>query len=164
MPVQEKTSISLEKKELTLNELEKAGPWKDPYAWVVLRLPKHLWEKGQETLENICTVIDYNLFTGEISTRPKTSTEERKIIKFSNIVNILHYMVDPTIVKPVGFDEVVEILKKDVSRSENNSNETVNSKTDRKNSTLSRSVERPPKRAVTADKYREQYIEKIRTV
>ena len=87
----------------------------DKTASIVFRLPRRLWEEAQETLEEITTIIDFHVKTGEVATRPSITGEPRKIIKGSNISHVLHYILDPTIVKPSGFDEVIDILKMNVN-------------------------------------------------
>lgn len=170
---------------LTISELENEGPWKDPYGWVVLRLPKRLWSKGQETLLEIKDDIDFNMVTGEISSLSKgEEIKERKIIPKSNIVNVLHHMVDPAIVKPEGFDDVVSLIKKeekdvkdvkDVKNEKERDSKTPPTKitppvssaapqiksASVQKGTTSRPASRP-KRRVTSDKYRAQYIEQTR--
>ena len=160
----------------------------DRFAWIVLRLPKRLWEKGQETLEELTTVIDFSMDTGEVSERPVMTNGERKIIKGTNITNILHHMVDPNVVKPEGYDEVLELLKKNSikispaplpkaparttkttnrfaakgSAPRSRSASPVTEISNQRAEISSKSPRRGPKRRVTSDKYRAQYIEKTK--
>ena len=133
----------------------------DPFAWIVLRLPKRLWEKGQETLEDLTKSVDINLRTGEISTRPSRIGDERKVIEGSNIANILHHLVDRTVIKPSGFDEVLSILKeKTPTRAMSPLPPPLPPPRKSPEPVSQRSA---PKRKVTSDKYRAQYIEKSKS-
>ena len=169
-------------------DLESGVDLIDRFAWIVLRLPKRLWEKGQETLEELTSVLDFNMNTGEVSERPALTNGERKVLKDTNITNILHHMVDPNVVKPNGFDEVLELLKKNSikvspaplpdaparttrpanriaakgSASRSRSASPDEAKSPQRDDISLRSPRRPPRREVTSNKYRAQYIEKTK--
>ena len=178
-----------------LNELdvtEMGVSLSDPYAWIVLKLPRHLREEGQLLLEDLTSSLDFSTINGEVSTRPVRVGDPRKVIRGSNIANIIHYMADPTIVKPLHFDEVMNIVKSNVKapraqqprRSPSPFARKTNTSPEKRKAETSadppppppaaaaaaaddddddaEDVPRRPKRRVTSDKYRAQYIEKTR--
>lgn len=81
----------------------------DPLAWIVLRLPKHLWEEGQKQIEHLSKHVEWKVESGEILI-PSTSSNEKHLVKDSNIINIIHHALDKTTAKPPGFKKVEPFL------------------------------------------------------
>jgi hypothetical protein len=88
----------------------------DPFAWIVLQLPRPLWEKGEDLLKQLQEVIHWNVLTGEISLLHDFESDERKLIKGSNIVDILHHALSPGPLEPLGYRQVSRFLPQGLTR------------------------------------------------
>jgi len=83
---------------------------RDPYAWIVLRLPKKYWVKGQIILEKLKDTFRWNIINGEMKfDDPKISS---KNLKNSNIVQIVHHALNENTPEPNGYKTVFPFLVK----------------------------------------------------
>jgi len=83
----------------------------DPYAWIVLRLPKKLWVKAQILLEHLKNIFRWNVITGEIHFDKSNKRNSTKL-KGSNIVQIIHHALDSKTPEPVGYKAVFPYMLK----------------------------------------------------
>lgn len=82
----------------------------DPYAWIVLQLPKHLWTRGKRFLDEIDNYVEWNVLTGEISILANDFGEDSKTIRGSNIVDILRHALEEGPLEPVGYEKIYRFL------------------------------------------------------
>jgi hypothetical protein len=82
----------------------------DPYAWIILQLPKHLWTRGKHVLDELDNHVEWNVLTGEISILSNDFGSESKTISGSNIVDIVRHAVDEGPLEPYGYEKVFRFL------------------------------------------------------
>jgi len=83
----------------------------DPYAWIVLRLPKRLWVKAQILLEHLKNMFRWNVMSGEMQF-DKSNNKNNADLKGSNIVQIIHHALDSKTPEPVGYKTVFPYMLK----------------------------------------------------
>lgn len=84
----------------------------DPYAWIVLRLPKKLWVKAQILLEHLKNTFRWKIMTGEMQFDDPSKLKFNKYLKGSNVVQIIHHALDSKTPEPVGYKIVFPYLVK----------------------------------------------------
>ncbi len=82
----------------------------DPYAWIVLRLPRKYWTKGQMLLEALKNTFRWSIMTGQIQF--DDVKKSNKGLEKSNIVQIVHHALDPSTPEPDGYETVFPFLLK----------------------------------------------------
>ena len=82
----------------------------DPFAWIVLSLPRKKWFQGQIIVEKLNEKVKWNEKSGEITIR-----HSGEILKGSNIQNIVRHVLDDKTPEPEGYSIVVQYLRNDVS-------------------------------------------------
>ena len=107
----------------------------DPYAWIVLRLPRKYWTKGQMILEALKNTFRWSVMTGKIQfDDPKKSN---KGLEKSNIVQIVHHALDPSTPEPDGYEIVFPYLLKGSTLPRNVSKNSTQKTKQRKHGTAS---------------------------
>ncbi len=82
----------------------------DPYAWIVLRLPRKLWTKAQMTLEVLKDIFRWNVITGEM--KFDNAKRSNKGLENSHVVQIVHHALDASTPEPDGYKVVFPFLLK----------------------------------------------------
>ena len=82
----------------------------DPVAWIVLQQPQKFWTAARKALEELSEHASWNVLTGEVHLLPNDFGGDSKVLKSSNIVDILHHALDPGPLEPVGYAEVYRFL------------------------------------------------------
>lgn len=89
---------------------EAASKERDPYAWIVLRLPKKHWIKGQIIVEKLKNTFRWNIIDGAMKFDDKNKSN--KNLQNSNIVQIVHHALDASTPEPQGYATVFPYLLK----------------------------------------------------
>jgi hypothetical protein len=92
----------------------------DPFAWIVLQLPRELWDRADDLLRQLRSVLHWNILTGEVTLlldaddddNSDGDNDDRKPLAGSNIVDILHHALRPGPLEPVGYKAVCPFLPK----------------------------------------------------
>lgn len=84
----------------------------DPFAWIVLQLPKHLWTQGHILLQYLDPVFNWSVLSGEITFEQNPSQP----ISGSNIVDIVHHALIPGPLEPIGYSLVFPYLPDNVTK------------------------------------------------
>jgi len=84
----------------------------DPYAWIVLRLPKKLWVKAQLVLEKLKKDFRWNVMTGEMRFDNPSKAHLNSNLTKSNIVQIVHHALDSKTPEPAGYRTIYPFLVK----------------------------------------------------
>ena len=80
----------------------------DLNAWIVLRLPRKLWTKGQMLLEKLKENFCWNVSSGEMKFINKK--KKNKWLKGSNVVQVVHHALDDSTPQPDGYEVVFPYL------------------------------------------------------
>lgn len=94
----------------------------DVYAWIVLRLPRKLWTKGQMILEKLKETFQWNVTNGEI--KFVNDKRSNKNLKGSNVVQIVHHALDDSTPEPDGYKTVFPYLLQGSTPPKNQRNKT----------------------------------------